>query len=127
MKATNDSMTRKDREDLFQAAFDNFMKFQHQEYAEKMLAAANVDNLDLIYNGFQTTPRPFDDGFEVRFRKSNGIIHSPLYSEEYDENSYLSDRSMQDVLEFPDDLAEQVGDGVLVVELEVGAYIKGQK
>ena len=113
------SMTGKDREYLLQAVYDNFIKFQHKDYAMRMLAATNTENLENIRKGIQSLPRPFDVGFEVNIKSSFGTVHSPLYGEKYDGSYFKSDRSHQVVLEFPDDLSEQVGKGKLVVELEV--------
>ena len=138
MKADNDSMTEKNRKYLIQKAYNRLLKVPHLDYAENLLASTPAEQLDLMYNGFQAFPKPLTYGYETKVRKMNGTIRSPFYGEDYDEKQYMTDRFYQVVLEFPDDLAEQVGDGKLVVELEVDTrveegwmeevrYIKGPK
>ena len=119
MQADNESMAEMDRDELIHAAYEHFMKFQHHDYALRMLTAINSENLGHVYNGLQSVPKPFDSGFEVKVSQTNGALHSPFYGEPFDIGHYKSDKYHQVALEFPDDLAEQLGNGKLVVELEV--------
>ena len=138
MKADNDSMTEQDREDLIQEVYEVTIKQPHLEYAEKMIAASTAENLDEVYHGLQSIPGTYAEGFKIKVRKLSGSIRSPFYGEDYDESQYESSRIHQVVLEFPSDLAKQMGDGKLVVELEVDVreeegwveevrYIKGPR
>ena len=49
----------------------------------------------------------------------NGTISTPWYGEDFVEAYYEEDRDIHMVLELPDDIKEQVGSGLLVIELEV--------
>ena len=69
--------------------------------------------------GSLTRVRPYVEGFEVRVRNSSGFIRSPGYGEEFDYGHYETNRYHQVVVELPEDIQQLVGDGRLVVELEV--------
>ena len=125
IKAGNQSLTQEDRENLKQAAYDIFTKGSHDEYVLAMVEAANPGNLEQIYQGYQAPPRPYGDGgFETRMWNNEGGYQTPGFGGEYDERFYKSDRVYHTVLEFPADLAEQVGGGRLVVELEVETRVE---
>ena len=111
MKADNESMTEKNRKDLIQGVYDVLIRIPHLDYADKLLAATPLEQQNLIFNGYQAFPKPIAYGFESKVRKEFGAIRSPFYGELYDESQYESDRFHQALLDFPDDLAEQVGRG----------------
>ena len=125
IKAGNQSLTQEDRENLKQAAYDIFTKGSHDEYVLAMVEAANPGNLEQIYQGYQAPPRPYGDGgFETRMWNNEGGYQTPGFGGEYDERFYKADRVYHAVLEFPADLAEQVGGGRLVVEVEVDTRVE---
>ena len=105
--------------ELMQAAYDLFMVPQHREYAQRMMDASNTENFEQVYQGFQSVPRPYGNGFYIATWQNNGSVHSPKFGEEWSEEMYETNMQYQVVLEFPGDMEELVGEGRLVVELEV--------
>ena len=81
MKMDNETMIEEDKIYLMQAAYGIFFVNQHLEYAEAMLAATTTENIRNVYDGFQSIPGPYVDGFEVRVRGSSGTIRSPGFRE----------------------------------------------
>ena len=120
MKADNESLTENDRKNLSNAAYEIFMAPYHLDYIEHMLAAANPENIGKMFDGFQSIPKPYcGSGFEILMWDNNGTIETPWFGQTFDETYYKTDKHHHYVLEFPEDLAEQIGSGRLVVEIEV--------
>ena len=76
-------------------------------------------NLDQMYRGYHSLPKPYLNGFEIRMWNLNGTITTPWYGGEFVEEYYIKDQDYHMVLEFPDDIQDQVGNGSLLIELEV--------
>ena len=110
-----------------QAAYEIFIEQTHKEYVKKMLPTSNMGNMDQIYKGFNSLPKPhkYANGFEIRMWNLNGTITSPWFGGDFVEEYYKEDRDFYMVLELPDDIKEQVGSGSLIIELEVDT--RGEK
>ena len=103
-----------------QAAYDTFTKPAHEEYVSAMLMAANPGNLKQVFQGYQSIPQPIGNkGFMTFLWNRTGKHQTPDFGGEYDEGFFKADREYQTVLQLPDDMAEQVGGGKLVIEIEV--------
>ena len=119
MKADNNSLTEKDREDLKQEVYTT-MVTSHDDFIRSMLATANQANLRQMYEGFQSTPKPDPEGgFKVRMWNNNGTFETPWYWGEYNKAYYKEDKQYRVILDLPKDIGQQVGSGSLVIQLEV--------
>ena len=119
MEADNESLTENDRKYLRNAAYQIFMEPFHLEYISDMLASVNPKNIKKMFDGFQSTPKPYgSNGFEILIWDNNGTIETPWYGQPLDETYYKTDKQHHIVLKFPEDLAEQIGSGSLVIEIE---------
>ena len=116
MMADNDSLTEQNRDDLKNGVYENIIEKPHQENIQRMLAIANPTNARQMYDGFQTTPQA---GQRILMWNNNGSIQTPWFGEEYNEDFYIKDRQHHMILQFPENLAEQVGTESLVIQLEV--------
>ena len=65
IRAANHSFSEKDRSRLVTAVWENFMKEEHKDFAEEMVAAANPNRMKEMYNGYQSVPRPYNYGYEI--------------------------------------------------------------
>ena len=120
MKADNQSLTEEDRETLKKFAFDIIIKPAQTDYVAALVATANAENLENVIQGFQSFPRPNIVGFGTSMWNINGSIHSPGFGGSFDGSFYERNQRHKYALEFPDNLAEQVGnDSMLAIELEV--------
>lgn len=129
LKAENQSLSDKDRENLKVNIFEIFLQSSHESYATSMLDVVNADNVDLVFNGSQSVPSQYgQNGFETLVLGSNGTIQTPKFEESYDEGFFKDDKLYHMVLEIPDDLKDEMLGGTLVIELEVDIrQVKGWK
>ena len=119
LRAANYSFSKKDRERLTKAVWDNFIAEDHKLFADEMVAAANPGSLELVYNGFQAVPKPYNHGYEVVLWNSSGTISSAWYGTKYSDSHFLRNRDIHIVLALPANIADLVGSGLLRIELEV--------
>ena len=120
MKADNNSLTNKDRDHLKTIGYNLLVRPSHLEFLKYMEASANPANIELMIKGMQSVPKVYGNtGFEIRLWDHIGTFETPWFGGYYQEKYYKSDRDHHYVLELPDNLSEQVGDGKLVIELEV--------
>ena len=120
MRADNESLTQEMRANLSREAKRIFDPCgPHQQNMEYMLASANEENIKQVVDGFQTFPKPYNTGFEVRLWNDKGTITTPWFGQEYNETYFLEDKEYHLVLEIPDNVKQYIGDGKLVVEIEV--------
>ena len=121
MRADNNTLTPEMRQNLRKQATTIFDPFgPHEESIKYMLATANEENLEEIFGGFQAFPKPYNTtGVEVRFWNDKGTITTPWFGQTYNETYFKTDNEYHAVLEFPENLDEYIGDGSLVIELEV--------
>jgi len=117
----NANISDEQKKALKEAAFEIFMEGAHKKYVSKMLATSNIRNMDQVYQGFHSLPRPYNhvNGFEIKMWNRNGTITTPWYQEDFVEEYYKEDRDFHIVLELPDDIKDQVGSGSLVIELDI--------
>ena len=114
MKSGNDSLSEKDTEDLKDRVDTIIMKPSHNDFIRTMLAVVNQNNLRSMYQGFQSTPKSDQDaGLVTRMWNKSGTLQTPWFQEEYNEQFYKVDKKYKAILEFPKDLAEDVGSGAL--------------
>ena len=82
-------------------------------------------NVEKIWEGYKSVPKGYEfksSGFEILMWDSSGTIQSPGFGEQFDRDRFKMDMNLHYVLKFPPDLAEVVGGGSLVVELEVDTF-----
>ena len=91
----------------------------HHQNMEYMLASANEENIKQVVDGFETFPKPYNTGFKVRLWNDKGTITTPWFGQVYNETYFLEDKEYHLVLEIPDNVEQYIGDGTLVVEIEV--------
>ena len=85
------------------------------------LATPTSKDLNQVYQGFQSLPKPynFGKGFEIKTWNKNRTISTPFYGDEFVEEYYKEIRNSHVVLELPVDIKDQVGSGSLQIELEI--------
>ena len=121
VKAGNKSLSDNEGRALRESAFDIFIESPHKEYVKTMVATSNLKNLDQVYRGFHSLPKPFNErnGFEIKMWNMNGTITTPWFGEDFLEEYYKEDREFHIILELPENIKEQVGSiGSLVINLE---------
>ena len=64
-------------------------------------------------------PKPYNTGFNVRLWNEKGTITTPWFGQQHNETFFLEDKEYHLVLEIPDNVEQYIGDGTLVVEIEV--------
>ena len=102
MRAENSSLTEDDRESLH-SSIREIVKISALDFADNMLAATNLANLEATYRGYQAVPKPDGaNGFEVKVSGIEGSIKSPRFEEAFSENHYKTDRSAYVVLDLSD-------------------------
>ena len=119
VKAGNGSLSEEDKKALKESAFKIFLELSHREYVKRTLATSNKGNVDQVYQGYHSLPKPYFHGTEIRMQSLNGTITTPWYGGEFVEEYYKKDQVYHMVLELPDDIKDQVGNGSLAIELEV--------
>ena len=115
----NGSLSEKERRALKESASKIFVEQSHREYVKRMFANFNLGNIDQVIQGYHTLPKPYVNGFEIKMKSLNGTITTPWYGGDLVEEFYKKDQEYHMVLEFPDDITDQVGSGFLIIELEV--------
>ena len=117
MKADNVTLSTADRDRLKDATFQIFIESGHEEFATSMLASADPH---MIAEGSQSVPVSYGkNGVETLQWKENGSIKTPWFGEDFKKEFFLTDKFHHRVLDFPGDLKDQVGNGSLVIELEI--------
>ena len=118
-KVDNQSLSDNHRQTLKEAAYKIFMEASHKDYVKKTLATPKPADMDQIYQGFVSLPKPYNHGkgFEVKMWNTNGTITTPFYGNDFIEEYYKEDRDFHIVLELPDDIKEKVGSGSLNIQL----------
>ena len=122
IKADNVTLTTADRDRIREKTFQIFIESSHEEFATHMLSSVDPE---MIAEGSQSVPVPYGkNGFETLQWKDSGSIKTPWYGEEFNEEYYLRDKYHHRVLDFPKDLADQVGKGTLLIELEIDTQVE---
>ena len=121
VKVGNGSLSDKNRETLRRAAYEIFTEQPHKEHVKKMSATQHMGNMDHVLKGFHSLPTPYNDanGLKIKMWNLNGSISTPWFGQHFVEQFYQSDKELLMVLELPDDIKDQVGNGSLIISLEV--------
>ena len=121
LRIGNGSFSVEERETLREEATMIILGVAHTEFAERMVASINPENIELLTQGFLSTPKPYvADGLEVLVSTLNGTIQTPWFGEEsFKKDFFLKDRYQHVVLEFPKDVDKSLGEASLVLELEI--------
>ena len=128
MRADNESLTQEMRANLSREAKRIFDPFgPHQQNIEYMLASANEENIEQVVDGFQTFPKPYNTGFEVRLWNDKGTITTPWFGQQHNETYFLEDKEYHVIFEIPDNVKQYIGDGTLVVEMEADVEEEDEK
>ena len=118
MQTDNKPLTEELRENLRKKANKIFDPHgPHEENIEYMVASANEENLEKIFRGFQTFPKPYSTGLKVKFWNDKGTIATPWFGQSYNETYFLAAKEYHMILDLPKNLEEYVGEGSLVIEL----------
>ena len=123
MRLRNRTFSFDDQEDLRKEIIRSFVNIGHLTFVDKMLNAANPNNLGQVFSGYQSVPKPYgNDGFEISAWDSNGNLESPRFGQTYRKEDYQGNKEIHFVLDYPygsklDSLLGQ--NGSLVVGLEV--------
>ena len=119
IKADNNSLTHQDRETLIEAAYNIFIEPYHQHIIRTMLGMVSPGNVDQVYKGFQSFPRPYGgSGFEVVMWNNSGIMQNVGFGDELDSVINTKEHLQHMVIQFPSNMDEIVGLGTLVINLE---------
>ena len=119
MKADNKSLTKVERSSLKDTVDQIFIEKPHRDYIESMVSVAS-SNEKVIFDGFQSMPRPYGkNGYLTKMWNHNGTFQTPYYGTEYQEGSYRVAKHHLMILEVPKNLAEYIGRGSLVIQLDV--------
>ena len=118
VKAGNGSLSEEDKKALKESAFKIFLELSHREYVKRTLATSNKGNVDQVYQGYHSLPKPYFHGTEIRMQSLNGTITTPWYGGEFVEEYYKKDQSYHMVLELPANITDQVDSGSLIIKLE---------
>ena len=120
MKADINSLIEQDREDLKEKVFRKIIKPSHDYYVRTLIATANPENIRIMFEGFQSTPRPAQEaGFEVKMWNNRGTHQTPWFRENYREDYYKEDKNLRVLLEYSNHIDKIVGSGSLKIQLEV--------
>ena len=123
MRLRNRTFSFDDQEDLRKENIRSFVNIGHLTFVDKMLNAANPNNLGQVFSGFQSVPKLYGKaGFEISAWHSNGNLESPRFGQTFRKEDYQGDKEIHFTLDYPsgiklDSLLGQ--NGSLVVGLEV--------
>ena len=111
MRARNMTLSHEEREGLRAKLYEIFNPVSlHEEYIRLMESAANVVNLKAIYEGYQSVPRPTEHaGLKVLMWNIEGSLETPWYGDDYDADLNGRVQEFQMVLEFPENLVDNIG------------------
>ena len=115
---SNENLSDENREMLKETAFSIFVEQPHRDYVKKLLATSNLKNVYQVYQGYHSLPTPYHNGFEIKMSNVNGTITTPMYHGEFEDEYYKKNHDCHMVLELPDNIIDQVGDGSLLIDLE---------
>ena len=121
VKAGNGTLFEDYRKTLRKTAFEIFIEQTQKEYTKTMLAISNIGNMNEVFQGFHSLPKPNkgSNGLEIRMWNMNGTITTPWFGGDFVEEYYQQDREFAMVLKLPNDINDQVGGGSLIIDLEI--------
>ena len=122
LKAENYTLSKEVEESIRDTAFQVFIETNHKDIANRTLASAD---LQMIAEGSQSAPVPYGKhGFETLQWRNNGTIKTPFFGENFKKAYYMEDKYHHRILDFPDDIKTQIGNGTLVIELEIDTRLE---
>ena len=123
MRLKNRTLSTEDRDFLSKEIKKAFVNEGHRRFVDKMLFAANSDNLKQVFSGYHSVPKPYGkDGFKISAWDSNGSLESARFGQEYRKEDYQTNKEIRFVLDHPSgfELGSLLGSkGSLVIDLEV--------
>ena len=121
IKADNNSLSKKQRKELKHFINKILIEPSHLDNLRKVVAISNPSNLKQVFNGSQSFPKEYlgSTGFEVRMWSDNGTWHTPDFHGDFDKTYYKDSKHHHIALDFPENLRDNIGSGVLVIHLEV--------
>ena len=123
MALSNVSFSDEDREVLTKRVYGDMIEKSYKTYSQRYQAFIKHLDVKRIYDGYMSVPKPFGrNGFKITVSDSEGSVQFGL-RDDYDEAFYEDDQEIRVALKFPLALADQVGDGALVVELAVDTRV----
>ena len=123
MKLRNISLCEEDREELRKKVFEDMVEKPQTHYAQRSLDLIKYLDLRSIYDGHMSMPTPYGPyGLEVHVSNSQGSIQFG-YRNEFDETFYKDHQEFHAVLQFPENLADQVGSGSLIIEIAADTQV----
>ena len=109
LKAGNGSFTVQERENLKEEAVAVILGVAHKEFAARMVASVNPENVELLAQGFISPPKSYvEDGLEVLVSTLHGTIETPWFGKGFNKEYFLKDRHHHIVLEFPKDMERRL-------------------
>ena len=118
MKADNESLSLEDRQELRRSLELLFIESWHMNFIKKIAFSPQTLNQRDILNGIQNVTKPYGEfGMEIISRSLNGSMQRPrLVNEtELSNSNFMS----HIVLDFPENIADTIGNGRLVVNIEM--------
>ena len=117
MKADNNSMTEKKRYQLMQNVIEIFIEQTHEDFVKNLMAVSDIKQ---IFEGFQKYSNfSVTMGMEMSVWNNNGTVQTPWYGKDFSDDYFKENKQHKVMLNFPENLADQVGGGSLVIQLEV--------
>ena len=122
VKVDNVTLSNDETDNLRHAVFEVFIDKSHVEFASTALASADPQ---MIKEGSQSVPTTYGKtGFETLQWRASGKIRTPWYGEDFKKEYFLTDKYHHRVLDFPKDILNQIGNGSLVIELEIDTRVE---
>ena len=121
---SNVSLSEEDKTWLLGTVYETMIARPHRQYVGTFLKFIKQLDVKRIWDGHMSVPKPYGkNGFEIRMSDTQGSVNFGNKSV-YDETFFEKEQEIYVVLEFPEGLAELVGDGSFVVELDVETNVE---
>ena len=90
MKAGNVSFSNEMRQNLKDFIWNNLVKDQHMIYARQMLSMVTPSDIENMYYGQQSLPKPYGSktGFKITFETVSGTVETPGFGEPSCDNDF---------------------------------------
>ena len=83
VKVDNRSLSDDDRKELLKS-INKIVKTSTMAFAQKVLEVTNPENSERLFQGYQSFPSKYEDGFEIKVGGIEGSIKSPRFRKKYD-------------------------------------------
>ena len=119
MRLNNKTLTENQAQTLIHSLQAAMLDHQ-QRHVQKQLNAVNEANLKTLFEGYQSMPKPYGvNGHDIRMWNNSGSITTPGFKGSFNVDRYKEDKDYLLALEFPKNILEIIGEGLLVIELGV--------